>query len=179
METPIRPIPDNPRPGDFGLSIIGGKTGFFVRIAQAVIGDTSRYTHAWLVIDEQGTVVEAQPGGARLTTLDAYRGQDIYYHNAYYLTDEQRARIAEIGSGFEGVPYSYMDYLALGLTHLGLAPKWMRRYVTNSRRMICSQLVDEALRQGGYCLFDDGRLPQDVTPGDLFWNALRRDLAKP
>jgi hypothetical protein len=34
--------------------------------------------------------------------------------------------------------------------------------------MICSQLADEAAMRGGWHLFSDGRIPQDVTPGDLW-----------
>ena len=34
--------------------------------------------------------------------------------------------------------------------------------------MICSQLVDEAYARAGVQLFDDGRLPGDVTPADLY-----------
>jgi hypothetical protein len=35
--------------------------------------------------------------------------------------------------------------------------------------MICSQLVDEAYLRAGVHLFDDGRDPGDVTPGDLLY----------
>lgn len=34
--------------------------------------------------------------------------------------------------------------------------------------MICSQLVDQALADAGFHVFDDGRLPQDVVPAELF-----------
>ncbi len=34
-------------------------------------------------------------------------------------------------------------------------------------RLICSQLVDEAYRLADIHLFNDGRLPQLVSPGDL------------
>jgi hypothetical protein len=173
---PLRPIPEDPKPGDFGLSVITGITGMAVRLAQAVIGDTTRYTHAWLVIDSDGFLIEAQPGGARLSHLDFYRGRDVYYHRADYLTEEQRIAVGEIGRGFLGVPYSYADYLALGLGHFGKQPKWLKRHIATSGKMICSQLIDEAYRRAGYHMFNDGRTPQDVTPGDLFWEALRKDL---
>jgi hypothetical protein len=34
--------------------------------------------------------------------------------------------------------------------------------------MICSQLADTAAAEGGWHLFEDGRWPGDVTPGDLY-----------
>ena len=34
--------------------------------------------------------------------------------------------------------------------------------------MICSQLADQALTDAGFHVFDDGRLPQDVVPAELF-----------
>lgn len=180
MSTPeaLRPIPDDPRPGDFVLTIISGHTGFWVRMAQAMIGDTTKYTHAALVVDEDGTLIEAMPGGARLNNLDHYRGQDVYYHRANYLTEEQRTLAGWHGRMAEGTPYSFADYLALGLTYFGYSPRWLRRYISNSNRMICSQLVDECFRRAGFDMFDDGRLPEDVTPGDLFWFAIRKDLGE-
>lgn len=179
VATPLRAIPDDPQPGDFLLTVISGTTGFWVRLAQAVIGDTTKYNHAALVIDSDGTLIEAMPGGARLGHLDSYRGQDVYYHRAYYLSVEERWKIADLGRQAEGVPYSFADYLALGLTYFGTTPEWLRKYVSNSKRMICSQLVDECFRRAGYDLFTDGRMPENVTPGDLFWFALTKDLEKP
>jgi hypothetical protein len=33
---------------------------------------------------------------------------------------------------------------------------------------MCSQLADQALADAGFHVFDDGRLPQDVVPAELF-----------
>lgn len=75
------------------------------------------------------------------------------------------------GTELVGVPYSFLDYLSLTLLHLGLPRRLTARRVTDSGHMICSQLVDTVLCRAGYHLFDDGRLPQDVTPGALFRRA--------
>jgi hypothetical protein len=73
---------------------------------------------------------------------------------------------------YVGVPYSFADYLAIAGRHLlALKPTDrtpLDRYVTTSKRMICSQLVDQALADAGYHVFDDGRIPQDVTPAALY-----------
>ena len=69
-----------------------------------------------------------------------------------------------------GTPYSFLDYLSLALLHAGFRKwgSWARNRVTSSGHMICSQLVDAALTDTGFHVFEDGRLPQDVTPGALF-----------
>jgi hypothetical protein len=79
---------------------------------------------------------------------------------------------AEAARRYVGVPYSFADYLAIAGRHLlALKPTDrtpLDRYVTTSKRMICSQLVDQALTDAGYHVFDDGRIPQDVTPAALY-----------
>lgn len=159
-------------PGDVGLSTIGGRTGALVTVGQAVIGDACRYTHACIVVETFAngsvTYLEAMPSGARVVSTAAPGG-------AWYrlpLDDRQRQFIRYHGGSLAGTPYGFSDYLALALHHL--APRArvtarVRAYVKGSGRMICSQLVDEALTRAGYHLFDDGRLPQDVTPGDLYY----------
>ncbi len=155
---------NTPRPGDFGLSKIGGFTGWWVGLGQFIVGDASRYTHAFIVLDDN-TVVEAMPGGAIITPLEHYAGKAVFSN--LNLSDEQRSAIVKEGRALEGTPYSFLDYLALGAAHIGLKPSWLKKYVAESGHMICSQLVDEVYRRAGIHMFSDGRLPQDVTPGDL------------
>jgi hypothetical protein len=72
-----------------------------------------------------------------------------------------------LGRERTGVPYSFADYLYLGLEHWGVRSDWLRRRIASSGHMICSQLVDSVYSDARVHLFDDGRWPQDVTPGDL------------
>lgn len=153
-----------PEPGDFGLSTIGGFLGFWINLGQAFIRDGSRYTHAFIVLDDN-TVMEAMPGGAKITPIEEYKNKAIY--STVPLTANQRATIVSHARMLEGTPYSFLDYLSLGLLHFGIKPKWLRKYIQNKGHMICSQLVDEVYRRSGIHMFDDGRLAQDVTPGDL------------
>lgn len=78
-----------------------------------------------------------------------------------------RAALAYEARDLVGTPYGFSDYLALTLAHLGFRPQWLRTYIARSGRLICSQLVDETFRRQGLHLFTDGRIPMDVTPGDL------------
>lgn len=154
------------KPGDIGLTRIGGVLGFFVSLGQHLAGDSSRYTHAYIVLDDE-TVIAAQPGGARIDKLSDYKNKAIYIQ--LDLTDEQRASIVAEARALEGLPYSFLDYLAIAITRLGIKPKWLKRYIANTGHMICSQLCDEVYRKVGIHLFNDDRLPQEVTPGDLLY----------
>lgn len=154
--------------GQFGLSRIGGFIGVLVNIGQAIIGDGSRYTHAFMIVGDQ--VIEAMPGGARITPLAFYL---TGHHEAttvvsdLTLTIEQQIEITEIALDLVGTPYSFLDYAALALRHWGFQPRWLLRYLASTKHMICSQLVDEVYRRAGIHLFKDGRPPQYVTPGAL------------
>lgn len=154
------------RPGDYFLSQIEGTGGFFIRLMQLLAGDASRYTHAGIVLDD-GTVVQAQPGGATIVPLTDVGGNGVLAFSHFDLTDEHRTAIVAAGRSYEGVPYSFLDYLSLGLATLGIRPDWLTNYIAKSNRMICSQLVDQSYLDAGVHLFEDGRIPGDVTPGDL------------
>lgn len=177
-------------PGSFGLSVIGGKPGFWVHIGQTLAGDHSKYSHAFMVVDK-GQIVEAMPQGARVYPLQqraddrggvvitdapvqtALRTFDTAFPGAEYADMRRvyerrlRDRIVEVARSLEGTPYNFADYLYLALATLGFRAKWLKRRIESTSNLICSQLVDEVYRECGIHLFDDDRLPLDVTPGDL------------
>jgi len=156
-----------PQPGDIGLSRITGFTGLFVSFGQWLIGDASRYTHAFIVVDG-GRVVEAMPGGATYGSLQHYLDTGaVFSSGKIHLTDEQRALIVDEANSLIGTPYSFLDYAAIGLHRLGLRPRFIEKYVSSSAHMICSQLVDYVYCLAGIHLFFDARLSQNVTPGDI------------
>lgn len=161
-----------PNPGDFGLSTIGGFVGFWVGLGQYIIRDGSRYSHAFIVLDND-QILEALPGGSKISSIDKYKNKAVY--SKIDLTDEQRQAIVTEARKMQGIPYSFIDYLALAFAHFGINWKRLRNYITNKGHMICSQLVDEVYRRGGVNLFNDNRLPQDVTPGDLANMLIERD----
>jgi hypothetical protein len=174
--------------GSFLLTRSTSRVSRLITAAEGLTGDGTRYSHAALVVDG-GHVVEALPGGARLTPLIRYvgRGGNVVVCDApirvavvdavasgqihpWEATDHEdtvRARVAAAGRALAGTPYSFLDYLSLFLLHAGIRPAWLVRFVDNRRHMICSQLVDTAYEAAGLHLFTDGRFPGDVTPGDL------------
>ncbi|MGI5404156.1 hypothetical protein ACQEVG_32840 [Streptomyces sp. CA-135486] len=160
-----------PRPGDFALTKIRGITGKAIAAGQALVGDASPVQHAMVYVGD-GEIVQAMPGGAELIRLEDASPVVQWSTGHFDLTREQRARIAANAIWLVGTPYSYLDYISIALAHYRVRPVWVREYIADSGHLICSQLVDEAYLRAGVHLFDDGRLPGDVTPGDL-WKLLK------
>lgn len=145
------------RPGDIALVRTSGFVGWVIRVVTR-----SPYNHVRLVATDHGIVLEANPTGAELGSVQP---GDVIVEVP--LTDEQRDRIPAITMQLLGKPYGFLDVLALGLSRLGIRPLPVQRRIVNPRTLFCSQLVDLAWSRVGFEAFDDGRLPRDVTPGDL------------
>ena len=155
-----------PLMGDFGLVRINGDAGRLIRIGQWLNRNGfDNYEHAFLYLGN-GMIIEAEPGGARLNELTY---TDVMWSTGHIsLTDQQRTRIALVGTGFEHVPYSALDYFALAALRTRMPfTKKLEGYVKTSKHMICSQLVDRAYNLAGVELFKDGRFDGEVTPGAL------------
>ena len=159
-------IKRKPQPGDIGLVRIPGYVGWLIAFGQLLLGDASKYTHAFIVIDDKHSI-SASPGGAGWDNLDTYISHGAAFGRNIPLTSEQRELIVESAVLLLGTPYSFLDYLAIGLHRFKIRPKFIEKRVTDSGHMICSQLVDQCYLRAGIHLFEDGRLSQDVTPGDI------------
>ncbi|MFJ1700424.1 hypothetical protein ACIOHC_36135 [Streptomyces sp. NPDC088252] len=159
----------NPRPGDFGLTQIDGTVGRLVKIGQWLNGDGfHEWQHVFVYIGDD-RLIEAAPGGARVAPLSRYMTEDTlaWSSDALSLTDEQRQSIVFAAIHYLGTPYSAATYFSLATARLGIRPRWLKRLVSDTGAMICSQYVDQCYQDAGVHLFTDGRIPGDVTPGDL------------
>lgn len=185
MTLTVRTV-DDLQVGDVGFASIRGRVGAAILAGQTALDvanllrgrraeNAGWITHAYLVVEHRGApaAVEAMPAGARLVPLTGRHrcGPGYAYARLPGLTPWQVRTAAASAVSAVGTPYSFADYAALTALHLGLPHALLRSYVTTSRRMICSQMCDWALCSAGVHLFTDGRLPQDVTPGALFWRA--------
>lgn len=184
------PVPET---GDVGLTWITGWTGLWVSLGQWIAGDGGTWpwsrirqarklirlaggkqvriprgfpTHAFVVLPDN-RVFESQPGGAVISYMTRYATRPLLFAKMP-LTAEQRALVVPLAMKYLGTPYSFLDYVYLGLWRLGVRPTWLRDAVKSSGHMICSQAVDKIMEEVGLNLFTDARLNQDVTPGDLF-----------
>lgn len=158
-----------PQPGDFGLTQIDGAVGRLVKFGQWLNGDGfHNWQHAFIYIRDD-RIVEAAPGGARVASLSEYMGDDTiaWSSGAIELDEDQRGRIVWAAIEYLGTPYSAATYISLATARLGLRPRWLKNLVADTDAMICSQYVDQCYQDAGVHLFDDGRIPGDVTPGDL------------
>jgi hypothetical protein len=164
-----------PLPGDIGLTAISGWAGRGIRVGQFLIGDGfSRREHAFTYVGNQ-KIVEAEPGGALLSDLSRYTPETVTWLRC---PQQYRKAVADAAKGHVGTPYSWLDYAAIGTHRFHVPAPGLRGYIESSGHLICSQLCDRAAMDGGWHLFDDGRWPGYVTPGDL-WGLYDRQVFSP
>ena len=157
-------------PGRIGLTSIHGVTGRAIAFGQWLNGDGfSPWEHAFMDLGD-GTIIEAEPGGARIRLLSKYDNAEVYWCDNIYaqVSDQKREKIAFFGRDLEGRPYSLLDYEALFCHRLGIPVPGLRTYIADSGHLICSQLCDLAYQRADFQIFNDGRWNGYVTPGDLF-----------
>lgn len=171
-------------PGDIILLQVKGIVGMLIRLMQIINRDASRWTHAGIVLPD-GKLFEAQPGGAVISDISDYAtrpGVIVKHYQAPVpgrpgdyelralapvLTDEVRRHICVRAVGMRGLGYNWDMYLYLALYRFGVRPKWVRNLIQDDDRVICSQAADLIYDLEGIHLLADGRMPFDVTPGDL------------
>jgi hypothetical protein len=191
--------PEDFKPGAFGLSVISGPVGRAVWAGQKFLaGDESRFTHAWLILDNE-ELLEAEPGGARIVSVKEYfdRSDEIVICDKPV---QDRLRAVRLRAGDYGLsddaltdPVAFYGWVETGLRadivtigrsfehapygylqypYIGLAAHGVRskllKRLIGNRRTICSQLIDRVLMHAGHELFADGRWEGEVTPGDLW-----------
>ena len=167
-------------PGRIGLTQIHGYIGFGIRFGQFLNrSGFEDFEHAFVDLGD-GTLIEAEPGGARIRSLDVYKPEHVYWCDGIYdgVDTETRIKIAAAARDLKGVKYSFLDYDALALHRFGLDTDWLQRYIASTGHLICSQLADEAYKRGGYHIFQSDRWPGFVTPGDLYLRD-RQERLKP
>jgi uncharacterized protein YycO len=124
-----------PALGDYGTVRTNGWAGLAIRI-----GTHSTVNHAFVYVGD-GQIVEAEPDGARLASVDEYA--NTQWSNIE-LTDVQRSAIATQARLMLGVPYGWPDIAALSLACVGIHSPAINRRIEDEHRLICSQLVDRA-----------------------------------
>jgi len=155
-----------PEPGDFILAhrhhllagLISQAQRRRFRGDQAVF---AHWSHAGLVVDSDGSLVEAEPLGVVRSLLSKYR--DDEYHLVRLgaeFTAEGRERAAAYATKQIGQAFGYLSLLGAFLYLLfGWPLKLMRR-----NHQICSSLVVRSLQMGGLLT----ELDADLTlPADL------------
>lgn len=142
------------------------RTGGWVAAAIRVITH-SPVNHAAVYVG-RGFIVEAQPKGARVTSLKDHYAKAIWSHQA--LDVHTRLEIIKQALDLVGTPYNFLDIAAQALVRVfhWKAPKWALKRLSSPERLQCAQLVDVAYEKAGVVLFKDGRPEGLVSPGDLY-----------
>jgi hypothetical protein len=153
-------------PADFILSHRHHLVGGLISLAQkrrfkgpdAVY---SHWSHAALIVDKDGILVEAEMMGVTLSPISKYR--DDEYHLVRLgpeFTSEARARAVAFARGQVGQGFGYLDMVG---AILYLLFGWPLRLVRRNHE-ICSSLVVRALQAGGLVPELD---PALTLPADL------------
>jgi uncharacterized protein YycO len=150
-----------PIPGTYACVRTGGFLPWLIRL-----GTRSSYNHAFIVVDDT-RIIEADPGGARWNTLDAYAGHQLVYNNNEPITDDQRKQVVARAETFIGTPYGWTDIARLSLRSLGLNWAWLTARADKDKAVICSQLVAICGDSAGLDWNCGRDTPAAVTPGDL------------
>lgn len=172
-----------PKPGDFCCTPAGGDLGKAILVAQRLAGNHHpEYEHAEVFVGQAdargpyGYTYSAYPdngtpgkSGKRALPASPERMPGyIWSSGIINLTEEQRMGVVSWCVTHPDVQYSWEDYGALVMHHLHVPSPGLRDYIVSTRRMICSYYTDTAMCDGADVhLFQDGRWPGDVTPGDL------------
>lgn len=130
----------------------------------------SRWNHAGVNLGD-GVTVEAQPRGVAVDHVHV--GQVNLNVLAQKIVElapdgmDRLDRIAAEAHALVGKPYNFLAIAAIALSTLDLDLKLLDQYANSDGGDICSQLADVACMSAGVHLFNDGRLPAMVNPGDL------------
>jgi len=163
----MTPTPD-PQPGDIGCTQITGNVGLLIRLGQWLNGDGfANYEHAFVYLG-RGQIIEAEPGGARVTDLAEYDARTIAW---IHCPSTYAGSVADAARQFEHVPYGFADYLAIALHRFHIPVPGLKAFANSTRTLICSQLAVQAARRGGWDLLADTPAGY-VTPDDLATLAL-------
>lgn len=166
MKTTNRPAKYNP--GDYGCVDTSPDTpwGWFL-VKMIKLATHSRFSHAFVIIDESGGIVEAEPFGAQYSHISKYDGREIQFSTTI-LTDDQRKQIVRTAINDIGTEYNFAGILYLALYLNGI--KWQRllNKIISLPDKFCSQLVAADGVSAGVDEWLCGKeYPQLVTPADL------------
>ena len=116
-----------------------------------------RFVHAALIIDEAGTLIEAEPSGIHMgNTVATYPRSVVVNITA---PDDQRANAVAFAKDHLADHYGFLTFGAIGVQILTGVPFQFGLDGTE----ICSAYVSRALERCGYNFVD----PFTMTPADL------------
>jgi len=177
------------REGDIMFTTISGGAGLVVAGGQLLLAAGERgpvwragvrkwwrRRHTGVVVRKREglelCVVQAMPGGAEIAPL-RFDSDTVYLRPPYdNLTGfdqlPQNMKVAEAAKRYVGTPYDFATYGAIPLWRRGIRTEGLEHIISDTDTMMCSRLVDASLQDAHFHLFDDGRIPGDVTPSEAY-----------
>jgi len=151
-------------PGDFILVSSKGILAKFIRFGQFIryhgkMNPFSHWNHAAMVIDTDGTIVEAVGRGVIVSNISEYKDVEYYYVTTK-LNKQSRDQAVAACKSFIKDKYGWITIFSIAMELL----TGIKIQLTNSNTMICSAVVAQSLWAGGV-VFD--RNPYQMMPADL------------
>lgn len=151
-------------PGDFVLVSTNGILAKLIRFGQFIryhgkMKPYSHWNHAAMVIDEDGTIVEAVGRGVIYSNISEYKNVEYYYVTTK-LNKQSRDQSVAACKSFIKDKYGFLTILSIALELV----TGIKIQFTNGNTMICSAVVAQSLWAGGV-VFD--RNPYQMMPADL------------
>ena len=151
-------------PGDFILTHSPHLISRLIRLAQKIRGRERRYSywsHAALIVDREGTLVEAESKGVIRSPLSKYTPREYHLvHLGDSADGHDREQVVAFANSVVGQPFGFLDLISVGLSLLTGA----KVNISYESHLMCSALVARALERTS-ALFDDE--PAHMLPADL------------
>jgi hypothetical protein len=128
---------------------------------------------------------QAMPSGFEIVEMGFEHWTDEWIYLRPFYNRGQADRMAMVAErmAHKHIPYGFEDYAAIAAHRAGVHVKPVDDFIArldadgDPYRAICSQALDSSLSVTGGLLagkvFNDGRLPQDITPSELFLQVQR------
>ena len=157
---------DGFEPGDFLLVATKKFGGWLIRLGQSlrIRGEDRQYvkwTHAALLVDPAGTLIEAVGSGVREGSIAEYAAQE-YLVVRIVASPENRAEIVDFARWALGRRARYNRLATVSMALSMLTGSKLAFFIDG--RFVCSSLVARALERSGR-IFD--RDPSHIAPADL------------
>ncbi|MDQ6918717.1 MAG: hypothetical protein M3Z98_05085 [Candidatus Dormibacteraeota bacterium] len=152
------------KPGDFILTHRHHPVSRMIRLAQAVRGRDRKYSywsHAAVIVAEDGSLVEAETKGVVRSPLSKYEPAEYHLVDIGDTAGEcDRRQVAAFAESLVGQPFGFLDMLSVGLSLFTGA----KINVSYESHLMCSALVARALERTDAIFRDE---PSHMLPADL------------
>lgn len=150
----------NAKPGDIILCHSSGILGKLIRIGERIRDPrkSAKWNHAAVVLDNNGSIMEALKHGISLGNISAYPDHEVISNN---FTQPQVEDLLRYAKAMQGVPYGYLTIISIALDLL--LP--FIAHFRSGKTLICSEFAAKTWEHAGWiCPKID---TSHVMPSDL------------